>query len=916
MSSDRWRKIEEVFQRAADLPRHQRASFLDEACRNDPELRADVESLLSYDAEPVDHLHSAIRRTAASVAEAPIHGARGERIGPYELIRPIGRGGMGSVYLAVRADDTFRKQVALKVVKRGMDTDFVLSRFRHERQILAALEHPNIARLLDGGATNDGLPYFVMEYVEGKPITEFCKTHRLNIVDRLRLFGHVCSAVMAAHQNLVVHRDLKPGNILVNAAGTPKLLDFGIAKMLDNQLSSSIITQTVTGVRLLTPNYASPEQIRGEPITTATDIYSLGVLLYELIAGRPPYQTHGATPAEIQRVVCDVDPPPPSEMAPHLRRQLRGDLDNIVLMAMRKEPSRRYAAVQQLADDVRRHLDGLPISARKDTLAYRTSKFVTRHRVIVLAGVLVFCSLVGGIAATAYQASVSTRRFEQGRKLAHAFLFDFHDSIANLPGATKARELLVKRGLEYLDGLSAEAKGDTTLQFELARAYERVGDVQGDPMGGSPGDSAGALNSYKRALAILEDVSPRTDDIRKAMVDVYSKLGAVERNTGATTAGLESYRKAQAVAEELLATSPSRHELRRLAGVFTQSTRTLAAMGDLEGSLASTNRALSILNRLNESGATADDEVLHELALAYTSLSIQLPRVGRLKDGLENARKAVQIREALVQRQPNDLRFLRNLMIAWQHLGDTFGGPNQPNMGDHKAAIRAYQKMLGVASSLKTRDPGDRRLDQDLALAMQRLGAAQSADGRLPEGLDNLKRALEMETAAMESDHRNVFLKRNTALTLTQIASIEEKLGDHVAALSHCGRAVEINQALIRQDPGDREAQAEFLDSARTYSLMAARSGNRQTAMEFASQLEPVSRQLAKGSSDWTQLVQPAISQAYLGDIQTALGDRAGATRYYKESSQTFQKLKAAGHLDPFYAPISTRVVSGGGQSR
>jgi tetratricopeptide (TPR) repeat protein len=429
-------------------------------------------------------------------------------------------------------------------------------------------------------------------------------------------------------------------------------------------------------------------------------------------------------------------------------------------------------------------------------------------------------------------------------------------------------------------------------------------------MGGSPGDSAGALISYKRALAILEDVSPRTDDTRKAMVDVYSKLGSVERNTGATAEGLESYRKAQAVAEELLATSPSRHELQRLAGVFTQSSRTLAAMGDLEGSLASTNRALSILNRLNESGASTDDEVQHELALAYTSLSVQLPRVGRLKDGLENARKAVQIREGLVQRQPNDLRFLRNLMLAWQHLGDTLGGPTQPNLGDHKAAIRAYQKMLGIASSLRTRDPGDKRLDQDLALALQRLGIAQTADGRLPEGLDNLKHALEMETAAMESDQRNVFLKRNTALTLTQIARIEEKGGDHVAALSHGGRAVEISQALIRQDPGNREAQAEFLESARVYSLMAARSGNKQTAMEFASQLDPVSRQLAKGSSDWTQVVQPAISQAYLGDIQTALGNGPGAAQFYKESAHTFQDLKAAGRLDAFYNPVVARVAA------
>src|SRR6187402_1782963 len=386
------------------------------------------------------------------------------RLGPYRLIREIGHGGMGTVYLGVRDDDVFQKRVAIKVLNRGMDTDSIVRRFRHERQILASFEHPLIATLLDGGSTPDGRPYFAMEYVEGQPIVDYCDTLRLDTAARLELFCKVCTAVQYAHQNLIIHRDIKPANVLVVADGTPKLLDFGIAKLLNPELAGQTLALTAPGLQLMTPEYASPEQVRGEAVTTATDVYSLGVLLYELLAGRLPYQLTSRTPADIVRIVCESEPIRPStavttiEAVPtadpatdgdaarerpaaaragrprtvdidRLQRQLAGDLDNIILKALSKEPSRRYASVDQFSEDVRRHLVGLPVIARKDTWGYRTTKFVRRNRAVVVAAAMTFAALIAGIIGTTWQARVARleraraeQRFGDVRQLANAFL--------------------------------------------------------------------------------------------------------------------------------------------------------------------------------------------------------------------------------------------------------------------------------------------------------------------------------------------------------------------------------------------------------------------------------------------------------------------------------------------------------------
>ena len=478
-----FKTVEEIFHAAVEYDPDQLSEFLDERCAGDNALRGQVEELLDA------------HRRAEEFIEIPLAsftGANGchddhrdlligQTVGHYKILKQIGGGGMGAVYLASRADQQYEKHVAIKLIKRGMDTDSVLRHFRNERQILANFDHPNIARLLDGGATNDGLPYFVMEYVEGLPIDQYCQRHGLSIAERLKLFCGVSAAISYAHRRAVIHRDIKPSNILVTTDGTPKLLDFGIAKILQPGNAVDALA-TVTGLRLMTPEYASPEQVRGQPVTTATDVYSLGVVLYHLLTGQKPYRLKTRTPEEISRAILEQEPTrpsmaiaaavsagqspraggtpataepaataePPKSLIPN-PKLLRGDLDNAVLMALRKEPDRRYQSVEQFSEDIRRYLEDRPLLARKDTLLYRVQKFARRNKIAVAATAVVFISLIGGLITTGWEARRATieraraeRRFNDVRRLAHSVLFDYHDAIKDLPGATHARERLVK----------------------------------------------------------------------------------------------------------------------------------------------------------------------------------------------------------------------------------------------------------------------------------------------------------------------------------------------------------------------------------------------------------------------------------------------------------------------------------------
>jgi eukaryotic-like serine/threonine-protein kinase len=421
--------LQQILDEAQTLPPHERLRFIREECAADSDLYANA----MHELESRQQWFGGDGALAPEDSEDGAVDLTGERIGPYRIVRSLGRGGMGEVFLAERADEQFQQQVAIKLVRRGLLSRHVQGRLKLERQILATLDHPNIARLFDGGTTTDGTPYIVMEYVDGEPIDLYCDSRSLTVEQRLRLFQVVCSAVHRAHQNLIVHRDLKPSNILVARDGTVKLLDFGIAKMLDDRQMMHTMAVTQADYRVLTPDHASPEQIRGDPITTASDTYVLGVVLYELLCGCKPFVPKGNRLGDLERAICEETPPPPSvviqarEDAPgiarqrgttaaRLRRELAGDLDNIVRMAMRKEAERRYSSVEQFAADIARHLDGMPVLARADAWSYRAGKFLKRHA-LVTALAAAFVALLIGFSITTY---VQSGRIAQERDVAEA----------------------------------------------------------------------------------------------------------------------------------------------------------------------------------------------------------------------------------------------------------------------------------------------------------------------------------------------------------------------------------------------------------------------------------------------------------------------------------------------------------------
>jgi serine/threonine-protein kinase len=500
VTPERWQQIKAVLDGALEREGPERAVFLEESCRGNDELRREVESFAASETEIGDFIETPVFRIRLQEVE-PL--AVGQRIGAYRIVREIGRGGMGAVYLAERADE-FEQRVAIKLVRRGMDTDEIVRRFRSERQILAHLDHPNIGKLFDGGTTEDGRPYFVMEYVEGRPIDEYCDDRKLPVRARLELFRQVCAAVHFAHQNLIVHRDLKPGNILVTAGGVPKLLDFGIAKLLDP--NQDLYALTRVDLRPMTPEYASPEQVRGETITTASDVYALGVLLYVLLTGHRPYRAAPRDPQGLARAICETDPLRPSSIVGRveevqrsdgsvdtvtpesisrvregderlLRRRLAGDLDTIVLKAMQKEPGRRYASVDQLSSDLGRHLRGLPVVARKDTLGYRTRKFVGRHKAGVALAAAVLLLIVGfSISVTVlWQRAVHERQRAQA---VSGFLEDLFFSTN--PSQSHGEEITVRQMLDLgVDKIGNSLGEEPALRADLmetmGRAYRSLG---------------------------------------------------------------------------------------------------------------------------------------------------------------------------------------------------------------------------------------------------------------------------------------------------------------------------------------------------------------------------------------------------------------------------------------------------------
>ena len=746
-------------------------------------------------------------RTGGSLTSSDHERWIGRRLGAYEIVALLGSGGMGEVYRARRIDAQYEKEVAIKLVPSGLPASFILKRFRAERQILARLDHPNIAQLIDGGATEDGLPYLVMDLVEGVPLDRYCEQRRLSVRRRLQLFRDVCSAVSHAHQHLIVHRDLKPANILVTPDGTVKLLDFGIAKLLNADFGPAREAQaTLTSVNSLTLDFASPEQALGRTITTASDVYSLGVILFVLLTRRMPYLLNAVSLHDAIREVCEVEPPRPgSALAPAARwpgEKPDADLDAITLRALRKEPEKRYRSVDEFSEDVRRYLDGLPVMARGGQLAYRAGKFVRRRKLEIIAAGLFTMLLTGGIITSLQQASIAEeqreraeRHIETVRGFAELSMFQLHDAIKDLPGSTAARELLISTAQRYLGTLASEAHRNRALQHDIAIAYAKVGEIQGKAYNANMGQPKEAAASYQKAIDLLEPlVAADPTDAAKQM---------------------------------------------SLGQAYLQQSRLLLLLGESKKAVAGSKRATDIFtsrSRLERSApiraTLADAMRIHAMNLALN---------GEHEAAVPFSRKSVAILEDLHREKPNDTELEYQLAVAYGTAGDVMAtGDHGPELA--RESLDFNLKALAVDERLVERTQG-RNTAYVRALASDRVNICQQyTDTHEYERAIQLCRAAQPLLQSLTADDRNgqsrvdiTVLDWNLAYVLLAANRIEEAaaiLEPNVRALENLFResdTVQIQYLLAACEQGmgkvhaDRAARATAGSAAQLRSWRAAR---------------------------------------------------------------------------------------------
>ncbi|HYE15945.1 MAG TPA: protein kinase [Pyrinomonadaceae bacterium] len=809
MRIEEWQRVEELLDAALELEPGGRRVFLEAITA--PGLRREVESLLACEEGADGFLNAPALALSADFFDGDgAEDRAGQTVGHYRIIREIGRGGMGAVYLAERSDGEFEQRVALKVVRRSLAGTDLARRFRRERQILASLNHENVARLLDGGLSEDGEPYLVMEHVEGERIDEYCDANRLSTRERLGLFLKVCDAVAYAHQRLVVHRDIKPSNVLVTPGGTPKLLDFGIAKLLDPGLAGE---QTRTELRAFTPDYASPEQVSGESVTTVSDVYSLGRLLQTLLKGagaRTPQRPAGwrSDGGRGGRTAAANLPTRPEGAGAATSHGLHGaELRNIVLMATRDEPARRYQSVAQLAEDVRRHLDGLPVRAQPDSLTYRTGKFVRRNRAAVTAAALVVVALLAGLGLALWQAGVARRerdraerRFNDVRQLSNALLTDIAPKIENLQGATEARQSVVTQSLKYLDSLAQETGDDPQLQSELATAYEKVGDIQGNPTNPNLGDLAGAIASYEKArkmrLELLEGSPDDFEQLRllaanhQAMGNLHAQANELEESRKHTDTALSLY-------EKLAAERPGSPELRlALAQITYEAGDARKDISKYTEAIAFFRKALELLAPLLQDNPD-NAQYLKLAGACYSKLGNSLSWDGQQKEAEAETERAVRIYESLTASHPNDVSVSNGLWLTYWMASSTY--EEQNDALSHEYALKA----LGVIQAVAQRDPANSEARQDVARTLSTLGQTSSNTGRLAEAVSYAERAVSELTRLFADDPRSGGTKSSIAAALMRLAEARAKQKDFAGALAELERAERINDELLRADATD-----------------------------------------------------------------------------------------------------------------
>jgi len=770
-----WARVTALFELVVDLEPSARAEVLARECRDDEALRASVERLLAADARTGAVLdgRGAIIDDLSEALPADTR-REGDVIGPFRLGPLLGHGGMGDVYLASRIDEHFEQRVALKLVRPELASPAIVARFLRERQILAGLEHDGVARLLDGGVSADGEPYFAMEYVDGLSLVDYCDRHGLDVAARLRLWLTVADVVQFAHRHLVVHRDLKPSNILVTNDGRVKLLDFGIARVLGPpSASDDAATLAHFGWRPLTPEYAAPEQVVGGAITTATDVYGLGAVLYELLAGQRPFSIARDVHGEVERIVCTTEPVAPSRCAPSVRaRALRGDLDTIVAKALAKAPGDRYPTAQAMADDVGRYLAGAPIRARRATFRYRARKFIARHRVSVAASALVLVAIVAGAGVATWQARRANREAARAAGMRDFLLGIFESSNPDVTrrADVTARELL-DRSVATLDArLSGDARLRVDLLLMVGDIYRRLGDFE---------RSVPVLTRAVTELRARVPIEPLP------LATALSSLGSSLREQSALDRAEPLQREALQLAEA--AAGPVSPAVARAA---TDLAVTMNARGNLDESEQLHRRALAI-----DRAVYGPEHA--EVATDLDNLGVTQWRAGRLDEADATLTQALAMRRRLYDaRHPDVVTTLGNLAVL------------RSEQGRFDEAIALQREVLDIR--VQTYGP----THPDVALSWSNMAAAAVNAGRLEEGQQYHQRALEVRRTVLGPDHPDL------AINLNGLAIVAYRRGAFDVAVPAMREAVELwRRTLGEQSPA-------FLTGLNNLGTMLSESGD------------------------------------------------------------------------------------------
>jgi serine/threonine-protein kinase len=867
LSPARRAEIEEVFEHALDLRPDERGTWLNNRCAHDAELRAKVDGLLAAHDVTTGILE---RRLTPATTAAAVEPLLDRRIGPYRVVRELGRGGMGVVYLAERDDGEFRREVAIKLLRNSPDAEELHRRFIAERQILASLSHPHIAQLLDGGTTDGQLPYLVMEYVDGLSITTYCDRHGLDIASRLRLFVDVCRAVHSAHQNLVIHRDIKPGNILVTASGQVKLLDFGIAKLLNSAMGGMAVPHTRTAFRVMTPDYASPEQVRGEPLTTGSDVYALGVVLYELLAGRRPYQIRTGAVRELHELVCEREPerpstwakrpPPPEEPeAPtpaeiasgrgtspdRLQRVLAGDLDAIVMMALRKEPRRRYGSAELLAEDIERYLRGLPVVARHPSRAYHIGKFLRRHRTGSSLGAIAALSLIASTAvavrqtiAARHERDRATAALTQARQALREsdettnFLAGLFDVNVPAPGGAPpgTTEELIARGMGQIEQLGKRPLVQARMLEGIGLIYQNAGRL------------AEARQAYERSLVLRRangaGESPEAATTLLHMANTLRVAGSYAAADSAAWQALRIYEKVNGQADP---TAADAWQMISMLAVYRS---------DFRATEAYARRSADIM--IAAYGAD-DPRIAHALEILGGSLH----RLGRYEEGERYMRQALVLYER--EKGPND----PELILPLYRLAEAMINSHE----DYAGALPLMERGVAIAhASLGDAHPRT-------AYALEFLGALESRRGNFVKGEQLSRQAVEIFETAL--GRRDVAV----ADAYADLSKVYSRVGRWTEAEALERTALEVfDNALGRAHPTYAGAMAALCEIHLHAGRLAQADSDCHESIAI--------RERAQGPRNFG-LLNPLM---LLGDMRVSRGELAAADSFYTTALSILQE--------------------------